>query len=92
MTDKHPKRSNSPLLWPDDPDILKAYEYACLLAVEPLLWADHPAVLKAYDEACLLAVKRGVIVDSGKRKWSENTRRYEIVWESTIAQSRGGGV
>src|SRR5204863_9639938 len=33
--------------------------------------------------ACL--ARKGLVVDSGQRRWSERTGRYEIVWESKIA-------
>jgi hypothetical protein len=28
-------------------------------------------------------VGRGLVVDSGQRRWSQRTQRYEIVWVST---------
>jgi hypothetical protein len=34
------------------------------------------------EEAIQRLAKRGLIVDSGKRRWSERTGRYEIVWIS----------
>jgi hypothetical protein len=45
-------------------------------------------MLDAIDEALQRAVERGVIVDSGERRWSERTGRYEIVWESKIFRRR----
>jgi hypothetical protein len=30
------------------------------------------------------AVRKGWLVDSGQKRWSPRTGRYEIVWESTI--------
>ena len=35
---------------------------------------------KAIEEAIQDLAKQGLIIDSGERKWSERTRRYEIVW------------
>jgi hypothetical protein len=29
-------------------------------------------------------VRKGMVVDSGQRRWSQRTGRYEIVWESTV--------
>jgi len=37
------------------------------------------------DEALQRAVEEGIIVDSGERKWSDWTARYEIVWKSKIS-------
>jgi hypothetical protein len=33
-------------------------------------------------------VRRGLVVDSGQRRWSERTRRYEIVWVSTSVSKK----
>ena len=38
----------------------------------------------AIEEVCQDAARKGLIVDSGRREWSERTRRYEIVWTSLI--------
>jgi N12 class adenine-specific DNA methylase len=45
---------------------------------------DRVEMLEAIDEALQEAAQRGLIVDSGKRKWSKRTGRYEIVWNSKI--------
>lgn len=37
-------------------------------------------MLAAIDKAFKKLVEQGVIVDSGERKWSDRTLRYEIVW------------
>jgi hypothetical protein len=37
----------------------------------------------AIDAAIQSHVKRGLVVDSGRRKWSERTGRYEVVWVRT---------
>ena len=39
----------------------------------------------AIEEAIQHFVRNGWIVDSGQRRWSQRTGRYEIVWESKIA-------
>jgi hypothetical protein len=28
--------------------------------------------------------REGWLIDSGQRRWSQRTRRYEIVWASTV--------
>jgi hypothetical protein len=38
----------------------------------------------ALEAAMQDLVEEGIIVDSGQRKWSERTGRYEIVWKSLI--------
>ena len=39
---------------------------------------------KAIEEALHRLAREGLIVDSGERRWSEQTGRYEIVWKSKI--------
>ena len=39
---------------------------------------------EAIDEAIQGGVRRGILVDSGKRRWSKRNGRYEIVWKSKI--------
>ena len=46
----------------------------------PLDEVDHDAI----EEALQDAARRGSIVDSGRRRWSERTRSYQIVWVSRI--------
>jgi hypothetical protein len=36
------------------------------------------------EEAIHRLAREGLIVDSGERRWSERTGRYEIVWKSKI--------
>jgi hypothetical protein len=36
------------------------------------------------EEATQHFVRKGWLIDSGQRRWSERTGRYEIVWESTV--------
>lgn len=45
---------------------------------------DKEEILEAIDEALQEAVRSGIIVDSGQRRWSNLTGRYEIVWKSKI--------
>jgi hypothetical protein len=39
---------------------------------------------KAIEQALHRLAREGLIVDSGERRWSEHTGRYEIVWKSKI--------
>jgi chromosome segregation and condensation protein ScpB len=44
-------------------------------------WSDdnderHEAIEQAIQDLA----RRGLIVDTGRRRWSERTGRYEIVW------------
>jgi hypothetical protein len=43
-------------------------------------------MVEALDQVFEEAVRKGIIVDSGKRKWSERTGRYEIIWKSKLVQ------
>jgi hypothetical protein len=45
---------------------------------------DKEAKRKAIEEALYRLAREGLIVDSGERRWSEQTGRYEIVWKSKI--------
>ena len=45
--------------------------------------ADDQDIDEAINEAIQEAVRRGLLVDSGRRRWSERTGRYEIVWKRT---------
>jgi hypothetical protein len=38
----------------------------------------------AVEEAIQDLVRKGLVVDSGHRRWSQRTGRYEIVWESKV--------
>jgi hypothetical protein len=49
----------------------------------PLL-ADDQHIEEAIQEAIQEAVRRGWCVDTGQRRWSERTGRYEIVWKSRL--------
>jgi hypothetical protein len=40
--------------------------------------------LRLIEEAIQDLVRMGLVVDSGQRRWSQRTGRYEIVWESTV--------
>ena len=41
---------------------------------------DKPTELNEIREAFEELVRMGLLVDSGKRRWSEKTKRYEIAW------------
>jgi hypothetical protein len=49
-------------------------------------WPTDPAeIQRSIDEAIQELVRRGLVVDSGQRRWSKRTGgRYETVWESTV--------
>ena len=46
---------------------------------------DPTEIQLAIEAAIQDFVRRGLVADSGQRKWSERTGRYEIVWEHTAA-------
>ena len=46
--------------------------------------ADPADVQLAIEAAVQDFVGRGLVADSGQRRWSERTGRYEIVWESKL--------
>jgi hypothetical protein len=46
---------------------------------------DPAEIQLAIEEAIQHFVRKGWIVDSGQRRWSQRTGRYEIVWESKYA-------
>jgi hypothetical protein len=50
----------------------------------PLDRLDDNAKLGAIEQAIEEAARMGLIVDSGERRWSERTGRYEIVWKSKV--------
>jgi hypothetical protein len=48
---------------------------------------DRPAdaeIQRLIEEAIQDLVRKGLVVDSGQRRWSQRTGRYEIVWESKL--------
>lgn len=47
--------------------------------------ADPAAIQLAIEAAIQDFVAKGLVADSGQRRWSERTGRYEIVWEYTAA-------
>jgi hypothetical protein len=52
-------------------------------------WPTDPAeIQRSIEEAIQHFVRKGWLVDSGQRRWSERTGRYEIVWESTVFGKR----
>ena len=69
MTNEYHKRPNPHPVLQDDKDTMEEID------------EDK---LEAMDEVLQEAVRRKIIVDSGKRRWSDRTGRYEIVWKSKI--------
>jgi hypothetical protein len=48
-------------------------------------WPTDPAeIRRSIDETIQDLVRKGLVVDSGQRRWSKRTGRYETVWESTV--------
>jgi hypothetical protein len=48
-------------------------------------WPTDPAeIQRSIEEAIQKLVRMGLVVDSGQRRWSQRTGRYEIVWESKL--------
>jgi hypothetical protein len=47
--------------------------------------ADPAEIQLAIESAIQDFARKGLVADSGQRRWSERTRRYEIVWEYTAA-------
>jgi hypothetical protein len=45
---------------------------------------DPAEIQLAIEAAIQELVRKGLVVDSGQRRWSERTGRYEIVWESKL--------
>ena len=43
---------------------------------------------RAIEEAIQDLARQGLIVDSGRRRWSERTGRYEIVWAASELADR----
>jgi hypothetical protein len=41
----------------------------------------------AIDEAIRQAVNEGLLVDTGKKRWSEKTQTYQTVWRRTRTPS-----
>jgi hypothetical protein len=49
-------------------------------------WPTDPAEIQLAIEAAIQDfVGKGLVADSGQKRWSERTGRYEIVWEYTAA-------
>ena len=46
---------------------------------------DRTQMRIAIEAAIQDFVGRGLVADSGQRRWSERTGRYEIVWKYTAA-------
>jgi hypothetical protein len=48
-------------------------------------WPTDPAeIQRSIEEAIQELVRKGLVVDSGQRRWSQRIGRYEIVWESKL--------
>jgi len=48
-------------------------------------WPADPAeIQRSIEEAIQDLVRKGLLIDSGRKKWSQLTGRYEIVWESKL--------
>jgi hypothetical protein len=45
---------------------------------------DRDDFLEEIHDAIRELARLGLIVDSGERRWSERTGRYEIVWKSKV--------
>jgi hypothetical protein len=41
---------------------------------------DPTEIQRSIEEAIQDFVRKGLVVDSGQRRWSPRTGRYEIVW------------
>ena len=46
--------------------------------------ADPAEIQLAIEAAIQDFVRKGLVADSGQRRWSQRTGRYEIVWESKL--------
>jgi hypothetical protein len=48
-------------------------------------WPADPAeIQRSIEEAIQDLVRKGLLIDSGRKKWSQRTGRYEIVWQSKL--------
>jgi hypothetical protein len=45
--------------------------------------ADPAEIQQSVEEAIQDLVREDLVIDSGQRRWSERTKRYEIVWVAT---------
>ncbi|XIA63224.1 hypothetical protein ACFIOY_29010 [Bradyrhizobium sp. TZ2] len=45
---------------------------------------DLAEIQQSIEEAIQDLVRKGLLIDSGRKKWSQRTGRYEIVWESKL--------
>jgi hypothetical protein len=46
----------------------------------PPVMPDYDETRDEIEEAIFRLVRKGQVVDSGRRRWSERTGRYQIVW------------
>ena len=48
-------------------------------------WPTDPAeIQRSIEEAIQDLVRKGLLIDSGRKKWSQRTGRYEVVWDSKL--------
>jgi hypothetical protein len=47
-------------------------------------WPSDDELHETIEEAIKNLAREGLIVDTGRRRWSERSGRYEIVWRSRI--------
>jgi len=47
-------------------------------------WPSDDELHEAIEETIQDLAREGLIVDSGRRRWSERSGRYEVVWRSRI--------
>ena len=45
---------------------------------------DPAKIRLAIEAAIQELVRKGLVLDSGQRRWSQRTGRHEIVWESKL--------
>jgi hypothetical protein len=50
----------------------------------PLLFGDEDDIYESVHEAIQELARKGKIYDTGKRRWSERTGSYQIVWATKI--------
>ena len=69
---------------PADSDFQRGYECALRdMRTDLLGWP--PTLISEIEAAIQQLVEKGLVVDSGRRRWSARTGHYEIVWTLTEA-------
>jgi hypothetical protein len=67
---------------PADSDFQRGHECALRnMQTDLLCWPPTP--ISEIEAAIQRLVEEGLVEDSGRRRWSERTGRYEIVWVAT---------